>query len=63
MDSVAAAMNSQGSDVAGYQTINASTASDIKAVKNQAQGSQQSIDTNAVNKKNADVAKYVNQKK
>lgn len=63
MDSVAAAMNSQGSDVAGYQVINASTASDIKAVKNQAQASQQSIDTNAANKKNADVAKYVNQKK
>lgn len=63
MDSVAAAMNSKGSDVSGYITITGSTTSDIKSIKNQAQGSQQSIDTNAENRKLADVTKYTNPKK
>ena len=63
MDSVAAAMNSKGSDVSGYITISGKTTSDIKSIKNQAQGSQQSIDTNAENRKLADVTKYTNPKK
>ena len=63
MDSLADAMNKQGKNIAGYQEITANTATNIKNVKNQAQGSQQSIDTNAANQKYSDRNKYAGQSK
>lgn len=63
MDNLAAAMNEQGKSIAGYQAISANTATDIKNVKNQAQGSQQSIDTNAINQGYTDRNKYAGQSK
>lgn len=63
MDSLAAAMNKQGKNIEGYQAISANTATNIKNVKNQAQGSQQSIDTNATNQGYTDRNKYAGQSK
>ncbi len=63
MDSLAEAMNKQGQGIEGYQKITVNTATNIKNVKNQAQGSQQSIDTNAANQKFTDRAKYAGQSK
>ena len=57
------ASNKQGKNIAGYQEITANTATNIKNVKNQAQGSQQSIDTNAANQKYSDRNKYAGQSK
>lgn len=63
MDSLVQAMNSQGAGVDGYIHISGSAASNIKGLKNQALGSQQSIETNATTRKVQDVAKYSGGKK
>lgn len=63
MDTIAAAMNKQGKNIAGYQEITADTVTNIKDVKNQAQGSQQSIDTNVINQGYTDRNKYAGQSK
>ena len=63
MDALVKEMNDKGASVAGYQTITGSTSTNIKGVKNSALGSQQSIETNAKNRKYADVAKYSGGKK
>lgn len=69
MNNLATAMNKQGSKIAGYSEIDLNidprtgTFKDIKAIKNQAQGSQQSIDTNAINQGYTDRAKYAGQSK
>lgn len=69
MKNLATAMNNQGSKIDGYSKIdlkidpNTGTFEDIKFVKNQAQGSQQSIDTNATNQGYTDRNKYAGQSK
>ena len=64
MQNLADALNSSAvGHIAGATTITANVASDIKGVKNQAQGNQQSIDSNAENIKRQDVEKYSGGKK
>lgn len=63
MDGLVSAMNSQGASVEGYQTITGKVKDNIKTIKNQALGSQQSIETNAHTQKVHDVAKYSGGKK
>lgn len=69
MENLATAMNNQGSKIAGYSEIDldidpsTGTFRNIKSVKNQAQGSQQSVDTNAINQGYTDRAKYAGQSK
>lgn len=65
MDSLVNAMNEQADGIVdyGYQKISGSTTTDIKSIKNQALGSQQSVETNEETRKINDVAKYTGQKK
>ena len=63
MDSMVEDMNNKGRKVEGYIEITGSTTSDIKSIKNQAQGSQQSVDTNERNRHYKNVGKYSGEKK
>lgn len=63
MDSMVGDMNNKGRKVEGYIEITGSTTSDIKSIKNQAQGSQQSVDTNERNRHYKNVGKYSGEKK
>ncbi len=63
MEGLASAMNKEGKSIEGYQEVSTNisgTTGDIKAVRNQALGSQQSVETNQANRTINNTSKYTN---